>query len=123
MQCRVKANELLKEAFSNLVGNAIKHSSGPVEITIGLSKVAEEGSKFCRVIVEDNGPGIPDGLKEKLLTRLCHPFGRANTKGLGLCLTKTLVDDFHGKIWIEDRVPGDHRKGAKFVVLLPAMDK
>jgi PAS domain S-box-containing protein len=122
MQCRVKANELLKEVFSNLVGNAIKHSIGPVEITVGLTKVASEGRKYCQVKVEDNGHGIPDELKKNLLTGLGRPFGRTNTKGLGLSLSKTLVEDFHGKMWIEDRVPGDHTKGARFVVLLPAIN-
>jgi len=121
MQCRVKANELLKEVFSNLVGNAIKHTNGPVEITIGLTKVANESKNYCRVIIEDNGPGIPDDLKEKLLTRICSPFGRAGSKGLGLCLSKTLIDDFQGKIWIEDRVSSDHTKGARFIVMLPAV--
>jgi hypothetical protein len=34
---------------------------------------------------------------------------------------KTLVDDQHGPVWVEDRVPGDYKKGARFVVLLPAV--
>ena len=122
MQCFIKANELLKEVFSNLVGNAIKHSTGPIEITIGLSKIEKDGKKYCQVIVEDNGPGIPDDRKKKLLTRISGPFGRVSSQGLGLGLSKTLVDDFHGKIWIEDRVPGDHTKGARFIVMLPAVE-
>ncbi len=122
IQCSIKANELLKEVFSNLVGNAIKHSTGPVEITIGLTKAENDNKKYCRVIVEDNGPGIPDDRKKKLLTRISGPFGRVSSKGLGLGLSKTLVDDFHGKIWIEDRIQGDHTKGARFVVLLPIVD-
>jgi signal transduction histidine kinase len=40
-------------------------------------------------------------------------------KGLGLYLVGTLVHDFQGKIWVEDRVPGDPAKGARFVVMLP----
>jgi signal transduction histidine kinase len=40
--------------------------------------------------------------------------------GLGLYLVKTIVEDFGGKVRVEDRVPGDHTKGAKFVVMLPA---
>ena len=121
IQCSVKANALLKEVFSNLVGNAIKHSAGPVEITIGLSKVENDGKKYCKVTIEDNGPGITDDRKIKLLTRISGPFGRVSSKGLGLGLSKTLVDDFHGKIWVEDRVQGDYTKGARFVVLLPVV--
>jgi len=31
-----------------------------------------------------------------------------------------LVEEFGGKVWVEDRVQGDHTKGARFVILLPA---
>ena len=40
-----------------------------------------------------------------------------------LYLVKSLVDSYAGMIWVEDRVPGDHTRGAKFVVMLPAADK
>jgi signal transduction histidine kinase len=117
--CHVMANDLLKEVFSNLVGNAIKHSSGPVEISIISNCVIEDGEKFCRINVEDNGPGIPDRMKRQIFDRLNNgilPRG----KGLGLYLASTLVSDYDGRIWVEDRVPGDHTKGSRFVVLLPA---
>jgi signal transduction histidine kinase len=41
--------------------------------------------------------------------------------GLGLYLVKSLVSSYHGRVWVEDRMPGDHRQGAKFVVMLPAI--
>jgi Signal transduction histidine kinase len=44
-------------------------------------------------------------------------------KGIGLYLVRTLVDDFHGKIWVENRVAGDYTKGARFVVMLPRQKK
>ncbi len=120
--CRVMANDLLKEVFSNLVGNAIKHSSDPVAIAISSSCVRDGDSKFCRVEVEDNGPGIPDTLKRQIFDRLGDGRGDVlpRGKGLGLYLAKTLVSDYRGRIWVEDRVPGDHTKGSRFVVMLPA---
>jgi signal transduction histidine kinase len=42
--------------------------------------------------------------------------------GLGLYLVRTLVDSYNGSVWAEDRVKGDHTKGARFVVMLPAVD-
>jgi signal transduction histidine kinase len=42
--------------------------------------------------------------------------------GLGLYLVKSLVESYGGRVWVEDREPGDHTKGAKFVVMLPAME-
>jgi PAS domain S-box-containing protein len=118
---QVIANDLLKEVFSNLVGNAIKHSNSPLDITISSNCIHVDGKKFCRVEVEDNGPGISDVMKRQIFDRLSDEHGvLPRGKGLGLYLVKTLVSDYHGKIWVEDRVPGDHTKGSRFVVLLPA---
>jgi hypothetical protein len=35
---------------------------------------------------------------------------------------KTLVDGYHGKVWVEDRVPGDYTQGTRFVVKLHAAE-
>jgi PAS domain S-box-containing protein len=120
--CNVIANDLLRDVFSNLVGNAVKHSSGPLAINIDLTYLNEGGLDFCKVAVEDNGPGIPDGLKALIFDR-SHTAKKLRGKGLGLYIVNTLVGDFRGKVWVEDRVPGDHAKGAKFVVMLPAIEK
>jgi signal transduction histidine kinase len=42
--------------------------------------------------------------------------------GIGLYLVKPLVDSYGGRVWVEDRAPGDHTQGARFVVQLPALD-
>ncbi len=119
----VLANELLKDAFSNIVGNAIKHSSGPVTINIELEKVSEPGKKYYIVSIDDNGPGIPQEMKDKLFTRFQRGKTKATGKGLGLYLVKSLVESYDGRIWVEDRVHGDHTRGSKFVVMLPAIEK
>jgi len=122
--CYVMANQLLWDVFSNLIGNAIKHSgsSKSVWIGLGLERVKEDGKDYCRVIVEDDGPGIPDTLKDMVLTRFRKENAKAEGKGLGLYLVKSLLDDFHGTIHVEDRVSGDYTKGARFVVMLPAVE-
>jgi PAS domain S-box-containing protein len=122
-RCRVRANSLLKDVFINLVGNAVKHSMGAITVSINIDEFMDNGMKYCRVAVEDNGPGIPDGLKVTLFDRLNLTTTRAQGKGFGICLIKMLVDDYHGKFWVEDRVHGDHTKGARFVVMLPAVEK
>lgn len=120
--CTVMANELLKEVFLNLIGNAIKHSTGPLCIKIIAEKCEDGGNVSCRVAIEDDGPGIPDDLKKKLFDRLSLEKTRASGKGFGLCLTKLLVDDFQGQFWVEDRIKGDHTQGCRFIVMLPAVD-
>lgn len=60
----VRANELLYDVFSNLVGNAIKHSNGHPVINIKVEQVQENDIVYYKVSIEDNGPGVPDDLKD-----------------------------------------------------------
>ncbi len=111
----VLANPLLRDVFTNLVGNAIKHSSGPLKIDIRLDAIVQNGKKYFRVAIEDNGPGISPDNKKILLSRK-----KLGAKGLGLYLIRTFVKQFNGRFSVEDRIQGDYTKGARFVVMLPA---
>ena len=116
--CSLRVSSLLKDAFGNIVSNAIKHSTGPLMIGISLIMVSQDGGDLCRVSIEDNGPGIPDDMKEKVFDRSTRGGTKVTGQGLGLYLVKRLVDDQGGRVWVEDRVSGDRSKGARFVVVL-----
>ncbi|HMK48361.1 MAG TPA: PAS domain-containing sensor histidine kinase [Methanocella sp.] len=118
--CRISANELLYDVFANLVGNAIKHTGDRANIVVNGDIVADDGRKYCRVSIEDDGPGISDEFKGRIFNRMLKGTNHAKGMGLGLYLVKSLVDSYDGRVWVEDRVPGDHTKGAKFIVMLPA---
>jgi PAS domain S-box-containing protein len=120
--CLIRANLLLKDVFINLIGNSIKHSTGPLTINIRAGLITLNGRRYCRVCVDDDGPGIPDNLKRTLFDRLNLDSTRARGKGFGLCLIKMLVDDYNGMFSVEDRVTGDHKQGCRFVVTLPVCD-
>ncbi|WP_424356727.1 PAS domain S-box protein [Methanocella sp. MCL-LM] len=122
-RCMVEANELLRDVFINLITNAVKHSGreSPLVITVQVETVRRNGQDYYQCIVEDNGPGIPDSLKERLFYRFQRGNTRAHGRGLGLYLVRTLIEGYRGEVWVEDRVRGDSSQGAKFVVLLPAM--
>jgi signal transduction histidine kinase len=120
--CGVMANELLHDVFANLVSNAIKHTGDRAEVGISLERVTVEDRHCCRVTVEDNGPGIPDDFKDKIFNRMLKGTDKAKGMGLGLYLVKSLVDSYNGRVWVEDRVKGDHTKGARFVVMLPVAE-
>ncbi len=117
----VSANELLKDVFSNILDNSIKHSGGKEPLTIDI-RVASTG-RGHEVSVEDDGPGIPDARKGEIFDRLSQGRMRALRTGLGLGLVKTLVESFGGHIRVEDRIKGDHSRGCRFVVLLPDAGK
>lgn len=119
----VRANDLLHDVFSNLVGNAVKHAGDKVDVTIRLDVVWEQGVEYCLVSVNDNGHGIPDAYKDILFNRSLAGTPRTNGSGIGLYIVKTLVESYHGRVWVEDRVPGDYTQGTRFVVKLPAIWK
>lgn len=118
--CLVKANDLIEDAFTNIIGNAIKHSTGPMEIHIEL-KPLRIGDKECyQVSIDDNGPGIPEALKARIFGRMQRGQTRSRGSGLGLHLVKTLIESYGGSVQVEDRVPGDYSKGSRFIVKIPA---
>ncbi len=102
---RVMANELLYDVFANLIGNAIKHSGGnDSNICVSIDRTRDDSKWYNLVSVDDNGPGIPDDLKEKIFNRLQRGTTRARGVGLGLYLVKSLVESYHGRVWVENRV-------------------
>lgn len=120
--CAVKANDLVADVFSNLLNNSLKHSDPhrPLIINIRVDHIREKGKKYLRCEVEDNGPGISNWMKDKIYLRFQRGDTKAHGKGLGLYIARTLVEEYGGKMWVEDRVPGDYRQGAKFVIVLQA---
>ncbi|MGA9140835.1 MAG: ATP-binding protein [Methanocella sp.] len=119
----VRAVPLLKELFCNLIGNSIKYSGDEVTIDIGTGEENVDGVRYYVIDIADNGNGIPDDVKPRLFRRFERGTTKAHGKGLGLYIVRMLAERFGGSVDIEDRVPGDYRKGAKFVVKLPAAPK
>ncbi|BAI61930.1 putative histidine kinase [Methanocella paludicola SANAE] len=119
----VKANELLYDLFSNLVENAIKHAKAHPMIDINVEPARENGRVYYRVTIDDQGPGIPDELKSVIFERKLTGDIKSKGSGIGLYMVKTLADIYNGRVWVEDRVPGDRTKGARFVAMLPAVEK
>jgi signal transduction histidine kinase len=119
----VLANALLKDAFLNILGNAIKHSTGSPVIDVSVEKITEWGRDLCLVIIDDNGPGIPEEMKRRLFNRFEHGSSPSRGKGLGLYLVRKLIEGYGGHVWVEDRVPGDYRQGSRFVIALPLADE
>jgi signal transduction histidine kinase len=117
-QNRVRADALrLRQVIINLISNAIKF--GFEQGTVTLDSHETRGNQL-RLEVTDNGPGIPID-KQKLLFK---PFERLDDKqyiegtGIGLALTKKLVELMHGRIGVKSE-PGS---GSTFWIQLPQPD-
>jgi two-component system sensor histidine kinase ChvG len=106
--------------FRNLLVNAISFS--PPGGTIRLAARQDEDGVV--VTVEDEGPGIPEGKLEAIFNRFYseRPSGEkfGTHSGLGLSISKQIIDAHHGVIRAENRRDADGRViGARFVVRLP----
>jgi len=116
----VQANDLLKDIFENIMINAINYNDSPVvEIYIKIEKEFDlKQGYMVRIEFIDNGIGIPDSQKKLVFNKVGKLKGGKGL-GLGLSLVKQIVVTFNGKIWVEDRIRGDHTRGCKFILLLP----
>lgn len=97
----------LRRIFGNLVSNAIKFSKGKADITIGLKATSKSGRRAAfQFSVADRGIGIA---ADNLATLFNEPFTQVDTSdtrlyeglGLGLYISKSLVEMMGGKIWAE----------------------
>ncbi len=116
----VSANKALTHLYMNLLTNAVKHGAPNC---VKVSGSVDEKVGTCRVEIEDKGLGVSDENKLRVFERRYSSASvRApKSSGLGLTIVKTLTDRYHGRVWVEDRVDGDHTKGARFVVELPIL--
>jgi two-component system nitrogen regulation sensor histidine kinase NtrY len=101
----------IKRAVLNLVDNAVEAVGGAGAVTVETIWLPE--SRRARIVVADDGPGIPAEDKERLF--LPYFSTKAGGTGLGLPIVHQIVTDHGGTIWVEDAVP----QGTRFVVELP----
>jgi two-component system sensor histidine kinase ChvG len=114
--------ERLAQVFVNLVTNAISFCGKGDAVRVWCRL---RGNRVLAV-VEDTGPGIPDGSLEQIFRRFysqrpTDDFG--NHSGLGLAISKQIVEAHGGTIWAENIRKGDDMDlpvlGARFVVGFP----
>ena len=111
----------LGQVFRNLIGNAVSFSPAAGVITLRLFREP----RVVTVTVEDQGPGIPAGKELSIFDRFYteRPEGEkfGTHSGLGLAISKQIVEAHRGLIYAENIVGEDGAiKGARFVVRLPA---
>ena len=105
----------LESIIQNLLSNAFKFTPSTGTITI---RIETETQSVIRIIVTDNGIGIPDEKRDLLFERFHHEESDATNitgNGIGLNIAKEYCDIMNGKIWYESELG----KGSTFYVELP----
>jgi two-component system sensor histidine kinase CreC len=107
-------SDLLRRALVPLIENALRHSPAGGEVRL----VLERRGEVALVAVEDQGPGVPPELRERIFDRF---FFEASDRGppgagLGLAIARRAAARLGGRVWVEDAASS----GARFVLALPA---
>jgi len=116
----------LGQIVDNLIENARSFSPPGGTVRVTCRRLRNQ----IEVYVDDDGPGVRDDVREKIFERFYtdRPHqGFGQNSGLGLSISKQIVDAHGGSIWVENRTgaPGPDGEpsvlGARFIVRLPAM--
>ncbi|MCX6396156.1 MAG: ATP-binding protein [Propionibacteriales bacterium] len=99
------------QVVTNLVDNAVRHGEGTVRVAV------EQGRLGFRLVVDDQGEGIPEALRARIFTKFWKHGTRGGT-GLGMYIVNGLVRVHGGELRISD-APGG---GARIAVDWPAAD-
>ena len=111
----------LVQVFRNLLGNALSFS--PRDGTVRVR--ARPAGAWVEVVVDDEGPGIPEakleGIFERFYSERPQGEGFGKHSGLGLSISRQIVEGLRGKIAAENRRDAEGKVvGARFIVRLPA---
>jgi two-component system, OmpR family, sensor kinase len=107
------ARDELHRLVLNLMENALRHTDPgtAVEATV------ERANGQIVLAVEDDGPGIPVELREKVFERFYRGTGdRSGSSGLGLSIVRAVAESHKGSVRLEEPLDG---RGARFVVRIP----
>jgi PAS domain S-box-containing protein len=111
--------EKMKLAFQNLLGNALRYTSAGGKVTLTL----KHDKKEVELVVSDTGIGIPQDQQQKIFTKFFRSQNaiRMETEGsgLGLFITKNIVEAHGGRIWFES----EENKGTTFHVAIPIREE
>jgi signal transduction histidine kinase len=107
------ARDELHRLTLNLLENALRHTDPGTAVEATVERVNGE----VILSVEDDGPGIPPELRDKVFERFFRGAGdRSGSSGLGLSIVRAVAHSHDGTVTLEEPLDG---RGARFVVRLP----
>jgi len=124
----------IAQVMTNLIDNARSFSAPGGEVRVSMRRSrTEEGDEGVEIAVDDDGPGIPPHALERVFERFYTDRpeqGFGQNSGLGLSISRQIIEAHGGRIWAENRplpdasmTTGDqarHGAGARFILSLPA---
>ena len=105
----------ISQTISNLLGNAIKFTEEKGDIFISVERNKEADKNVVIVSVNNTGTGVDPEMVPRLFTKFASKSEMGGT-GLGLYISKSIIDAHSGRIWCENNSDG---KGATFSFSLP----
>ena len=106
----------LEQVLINLINNARDAQCTAVEVSAAL--VIDNGRRFVRLAVADNGSGIPAEVLPRLFNAFVTTKSSGKGTGMGLRICRRIVEEMDGRIAAANRPQG----GAEFEILLPAAE-
>ena len=116
-EIRIKVDKnRIRQVFHNLLKNAIEASEEAdkaVDIVISYHLVVQQHMPWLEIIINDQGPGFPHDMIDKLF----EPYATTKIKGtgLGLAIVKKIIEEHGGDVWAENLNP----EGAGIIIRLP----
>jgi signal transduction histidine kinase len=104
----------LEQVFRNLFENAIAACGQSGRVEVSCQEDTRDGLEILRIVVRDNGPGLSEEQKAKVF----EPFytTKAEGTGLGMAITKRIIESHGGQITVVD---SENPVGAAFAIALP----
>ena len=98
----VDGNELLiRETLANLIDNAVQYAGEGAQITVQVQ--ASDGQAL--LCVSDNGPGIPEADRARVMERFVRGTDSGKGCGLGLAIVREIIERHHGQVLLGDARP------------------
>ncbi|MFX0094131.1 MAG: sensor histidine kinase [Candidatus Hodarchaeota archaeon] len=115
----VAGHAILENVFINLTANAVRYRKNE-QHTIKIEIEVRQDERGVLVSFMDYGIGIEDELKKQIFNRFALTRQERRGSGLGMSISKRIIEALGGKIWVENRPESltDHSTGSVFKILL-----
>ena len=109
-------SKLMKQAFTNIITNSLEAMGERGTLTINVENIQKGyDQSYLQISFADTGCGIPEGDIERIFDPFFTTKDTRGNAGLGLSITKGIIDKHYGTIWVESKVG----EGTRIMIGLP----